>query len=377
MNGVPVARLFGFEIRVHFSWALILAVIAVTVATQAGRVAPETSALVRWVIGAAVAAAFLVSALAHELGHAVAARRAGMPGGPVVVYFFGSAASSRTAATRPRDEIVTALAGPAVSIILGALLLIATAIGEVVGSGPVQVTGRIAFLVGGMNIILGVANLLPAYPLDGGRVARGVVWMRTGDSRRGVRAASQIGRWLGISFGAIGLVLILLVDSIDGLMLALGGWFLVSSARAVERSGAIDTLLEGLHVEDVMDREVSSVAPGLTVDTFALQVLDGSSSPSLPVVQGDELVGVIGATQVRRVKPARWAETRTGDVMVRGDAMPRVAPETTLRTALDELHRTGLDGLPVMEAGSLAGIVTRKAVAEAIHDRLQTKGAPS
>ena len=126
-----------------------------------------------------------------------------------------------------------------------------------------------------------------------------------------------------------------------------------------------------------MDREVSSVAPGLTVDTFALQVLDGSSSPSLPVVQGDELVGVIGATQVRRLKPARWAETRTGDVMVGGDAMPRMAPETSLRTALDELHRTGLDGLPVMEAGSLAGIVTRKAVAEAIHDRLQTKGAPS
>ncbi|HYH91841.1 MAG TPA: site-2 protease family protein [Candidatus Saccharimonadales bacterium] len=374
---MPIARLFGFEIRIHLSWALILAVIAVTVATQVGRVAPDSTSAVRWLIGGVVAAAFLLSALAHELGHAITARRAGFPGGPVVVYFFGGAASARTDARTPRDEIVTALAGPAVSIVLGLCLLVLTVIGEAVGSGPVQVIGRVALLVGGMNVLLGLANLLPAFPLDGGRVARGVVWSRTGDPAVGLQVAASIGRWLGMALGVVGIVLILLVDSVDGLMLALAGWFLVSSARTVARSGDVDALLEGLHVDDVMDRDVTSVAPGLTLDTFASQVLDGSSATTLPVVQGAELLGVVGATQVRRLRQNRWAETRAGDVMVGGDALPRMAPDTTLRAALDAFHRTGLDGLPVMEAGLLAGIVTRKAVAQAVSDRLQARGAAS
>jgi Zn-dependent protease len=376
MSGVPIARLFGFEIRVHLSWTLILAAIAVTVATQVGRVAPETTALVRWLIGGVVAGAFVVSALAHELGHAFAARRAGMDGGPVVVYFFGSAASPRTGATRPRDEIVAGAAGPFVSIGLGALLLILTMVGELVGEGPVQVAGRIAFLVGGLNILLGAANLLPAYPLDGGRIARGLAWRWSGDEGTGLRMATRIGRWLGVGMVVGGVLVMLLIDQIDGLMLALAGWFLQSTNRAVERSADVDARLADIRVGDVMDRDVASLAPGLSVDTFAMQLLDGSSSPSLPVVDGDELVGIVGLRQVRRLKPERWAATRTSEVMVTGDALPRVDPTTSLRAVLDELVRTGLDGLPVFEAGSLAGMITRDAVARAIHDRLQpTPGA--
>jgi Zn-dependent protease/predicted transcriptional regulator len=377
VNGLPVARLFGFEIRIHLSWALILAIIAVTVATQVGRVDPESSAAVRWLVGGVVAGVFLLSAIAHELGHAVAARRAGMPGGPVVVYFFGGAASPRTTATRPRDEIVTALAGPLVSIVLGVLLLVPTVVGEVVGGGPVQVVGRISFLVGGMNILLGLANLIPAYPLDGGRVARGIAWGRRGDSQRGLRTALRVGRWVGMLMGVIGIVVILLLDAIDGLMLALAGWFFVSTNRALERGVDFDRVIEGLNVADVMDRDVATVPPGLSVDTFAMQVLDGTSSPSLPVVDDGRLVGVIGLTQLRRLRPDRWAQTRTGDVMVGEAALPDVGPETSLRTVLDELGRSGLDGLPVLEAGRLAGIVTRDAVARAIQERLHPSATPS
>lgn len=380
MSAVPIARLFGFEIRVHVSWAIILAVIGVTAATQVAELAPEVGGPGSWLVGTAVAAAFLLSALAHELGHAIAARRAGLPGGPVIVYFFGGAASSRLETARPRDEIVIALAGPLVSLAAGAAFTAVGLVGELAG-GWAQGAGRVAFAVGAMNLLLGGVNLLPAFPLDGGRIVRGLAWARTGDAKHALRIAASAGRYLGILFATLGIVGILLVDSLDGLMLAVCGWFIVSSASAVERTADIDAMLEGISVGDVMDHDVSGVPPGLTLDTFADQMLDGASHAAVAVMRGPDLLGIVGEKQVRRIRRDRWAATRAEDLMVSGDALPRVGPEMSLRDALDRLHRSGLDGLPVVEAGALTGIVTRravaKAVAEAARNRLRTGGAPA
>ena len=164
-------------------------------------------------------------------------------------------------------------------------------------------------------------------------------------------------------------------------MLAVCGWFIVSSASAIERSAAVDVMLEGISVADVMDHDVAGIPPGLTLDTFADQILDGSSQSSVPVLRGLDLLGMVGAKQVRRIRRDRWANTRAEDLMVSGDALPSVGPETSLRDALDRFHRSGLDGLPVLEAGALTGIVTRRAVAKALaeagRDRLRTGGAPA
>jgi Zn-dependent protease/predicted transcriptional regulator len=381
MNALPIARLFGFEIRVHVSWAIILAVIGVTAATQATLIAPEIGVTGGWIIGTVVAASFLLSALAHELGHALAARHVGLPGGPVIVYFFGGAATSRLETTRPRDEVVVAVAGPIVSLVAGAGVMVIALAGELAASGPLFVIGRVALVIGVMNLLLGGVNLLPAFPLDGGRIVRGLAWARTGDPSRALSIAASSGRYLGILFATAGIVGILIVDSLDGLMLAVCGWFIVSSASAIERSAAVDVMLEGISVADIMDHDVSGIPPGLTLDTFADQILDGSSQSSVPVLRGLDLLGMVGAKQVRRIRRDRWANTRAEDLMVSGDALPSVGPETSLRDALDRFHRSGLDGLPVLEAGALTGIVTRRAVAKALaeagRDRLRTGGAPA
>ncbi len=371
MSAIPVARLFGFEIRVHVSWLVILAIIAVTVVTRIDEVAPRSDPGLRWVIGGIVAAAFLLSALAHELGHAIAARRAGMPGGPIIVYFFGGAASVGLDARRPRDEIVAALAGPLVSMAIGLAFLIIAAVGLSSGRGGALDIGRIALIIGGLNLILGGVNLLPAFPLDGGRVVRGLAWARTGDPAAGLRVAARSGRVLGILLAAAGILLIIVVDSVDGLMLALSGWFVVSSAGAVERSAEVDAVLADIHVMDVMDRDVAGLPPGLTLDTFADQLLADGSTATVPVTRDGDLLGMVGARQVRAVRRDCWADTRAEDLMVAGDALPEVAPDTTLRVALDQLRRSNLDGLPVFEAGVMAGVVTRQAVATAIRDRLR------
>lgn len=374
MSTLPIARVLGFEIRVHVSWAVILAIIVVTVESQVELLAPTVEATLRWAVGGIVAAMFLLSALAHELGHAIVARRAGMPGGPVVVFFFGGAATPTLEAARPRDEVAAALAGSVVSVGIGLVFLILAGLGELIGGAAVAV-GRIALVVGLMNVVLGGVNLLPAYPLDGGRVIRALAWARTGDPNRGLRVAASSGRYLGILLATIGIVSILAIDSIDGLMLALAGWFFVSSARVIERSADVERLLEGLLVGDVMDRDVSGVPPGLTLDTFADQVLQGEAATSVPVMRGVDLLGMIGARQIRGVRRARWPETRAQDLMVSGAALPNVGPEMGLRTVLEHLHRSGLDGLPVIESGVLTGIVTRRAVAEAVRDRLKAREA--
>jgi Zn-dependent protease/predicted transcriptional regulator len=374
MTALPVARLFGLEIRIHVSWALILAVIAVTVATQLDELAPTSGDAARWLVGFAAALLFLLTAVAHELGHAIVARRAGMPTGPLVVYFYGSAASPSRVAERPRDEILAAVAGPFVSLALGAVLVGLAGVASGLGGTPATMIAEVALVVGLMNLILGGVNLLPAFPLDGGLVARGLAWWRTGDPDRGLRIAAKVGRRVGVMLALAGFLVVLMVNSIDGLMLALCGWFLHSSGRAVERNAEVDAILEGIHVSDVMERDVSGVPPGLTLDTFGEQLLDGSAS-SLPVMRGDQLVGMLGTEQVRRVRRDRWPDTHAEDLMITGDALPAVAPSSSLRTATESLRRSGLDGIPVLEAGVLAGILTRRVVADAIRARMQRPGA--
>jgi Zn-dependent protease len=374
MSGVPVARLFGFEIRIHLSWAIILAVIAVTVVAQVGTADPTIPLAVRWVIGAIIAAAFLGSALLHELGHAIAGRRSGIGGSPIVVYFFGGTATPDIDAVRPRDEIVTAAAGPLASLGLGAILLAVAGIGGLVGEGLILAIGQIALVVGVLNLVLGGLNLLPAFPLDGGRIIRGIFWARTGDPLRATRLAARSGRFVGWALVGIGLVTILALDTIDGLMVALCGWFITSASRQVERRALLDELLAGVRVSEVMDADVQGVPPGLTLDTFAGQMLDGSSSPSQPVMRGRELLGMLGATQLRRIRRDRWPVTRAEDLMVATGSLPVVVPETLLRQVFDDLRRTDLDGLPVMGTDGLAGIVTRRAILEKLKARADLRG---
>ncbi len=377
MNALPVARLFGFEIRVHVSWALVLALIAVSVVTQADTLAPDATPAVAWLIAGIVAAGFLLSALAHELGHALAARRAGLQGGPVIVYVFGGAAGPDLETQRPRDEATVALAGPGVSIAIGlvltALFGITAVLGDT-GSGAATSIGRIAAVIGALNLLLGLVNLLPAYPLDGGRVVRAVVWHRTGDATEGLRAAAVAGRWLGRVTAVLGFAMVLVIDAIDGLFIAALGWFLVTVARAAERSAAVDDLLDGSVVDDVMDRDSAGVPAGLTLDTFADQLLAAGAPGTIPVMRDHEFVGMLGARQVSRVRRAKWATTRAEDVFVDGATIPSVDPTTSLRAVLDLLQQHTVDGLPVQVDGVFTGIVTRRAVAALVRQRALERG---
>jgi Zn-dependent protease/predicted transcriptional regulator len=375
MNGIPVARLFGFEIRIHPSWIFIVALVAVGVEREVRQIAIGIDVVSGWIIGAVTAGAFLLSVLAHELAHGVVARRRGIEVGPITLYFFGGSASFQLESDRPRDEAAIALAGPVASLAIGVFLVIVALVANATGQPAGQTVAVIAYVLAVLNLILGGANLIPAYPLDGGRLVRAAVWARKGDERAGARAAAASGRYVGWVLVAAGLLLILVdQDVFDGLMLGLSGWFLGGASRGISRRLAVQELLKDVRVGDVMDKEVGTVAPHLTVDTFADRLLEGGEGLAMPVLRDDVVVGLIGASQLRRLRRKAWQTTRAEDLMIVPPALQVVGPEDTLWSALDRLRRTGLDGLPVVEDVRLLGVVTRKAIVKTIQNRAQTEG---
>jgi Zn-dependent protease len=320
-----------------------------------------------------IAAGFLVSVLAHELGHGFAARRRGIDVGPITLYFFGGSASFHLESDRPRDEAAIAVAGPGVSLVIGACLGLFGLVANGSTIPALQAPGGIALVLAALNLVLGAANLVPAYPLDGGRVVRAAVWARTGDERRGAGAAATSGRVVGWILIGAGFALMLRGDTADGVMLALSGWFLGGASRSIVRRLAVQDLLAGVRVGDVMERGVSSISPNLTVDTFATQLLAGGA-PALPVVADGVILGVVSASQVRRLRRGKWAGTHARDLMVAPPTLPVVGAGDTLWSALDGLRRTGLDGLPVVEDAGLLGIVTRDAIVATIQSRARVRG---
>jgi Zn-dependent protease len=374
MNGVPIARIAGFEIRIHLSWIFIIAVISATVASRMGAAEPTTPAIGNWAIGIGASLGFLATVVLHELAHAVVARRDGSATNAVVVHFIGSPAAVDVRASGPRAEAAIAIAGPAVSVVL-AIVLAGFAFPALTHpSAIVRGIADAAIIVAALDLILAAVSVVPAFPLDGGRLVRALAWARSGDPRQATRAAGSVGRWIGRALLVAGLVVIIVGETLDGIMLGLVGWFLGASARSVDRWVVLDELVAGLRVEEALEPELETLSPQLTLDTFAESVLDGSVGPALAVVRNDELLGMVGAAQLRRVPRRDWASTRTEEVMVARAELPTTGPDEGLAEAVERLRGTPLDGLPVFDGLSLRGILTRRSAAAAIHRRAETRG---
>jgi len=254
---------------------------------------------------------------------------------------------------------------------LGATAVVIGATGTDIGRAGAQIVALLAAL----NLLIGLVNLVPAYPLDGGRIVRAVAWRRTDSLARGWDVASRTGRWAGLLAVAVGGGLFLGGEIANGGMVALSGWFLILSSRAIRERQKVDALIGDLSVGEVMERDPATIQPGLTVDILAGQLLDNESPTSaVPVVDGTEVVGILGVREVRRMRRAAWGTTRVRDAMVGPPRMPVVGSEVRLLGALERLQRSGLDGIPVIDDGRLVGVLTRRSVGKVVASR--TGGQP-
>ncbi|WP_447973606.1 CBS domain-containing protein [Nitrospira sp. Kam-Ns4a] len=366
-----IGRIFGIPIKVHASWFLVFAFVTWSLATgYLPDALPGLSAARYWGMGGVAALLLFGSVLLHELGHSVVALRYRIPIGQITLFVFGGMAQMHREPPGPRAEFLIAIAGPAVSFALGgALLWLASMAESAQNLHGLMVLG---FLLGTVNLQLGLFNLIPGFPLDGGRVLRAGLWAWLRDFNRATRHASLAGQGFGLVFGVLGAVLLLgaMTGTIPGPLAANGGWillvgvFLFAAAAGTRRQALLRTALASVTVRDLMVSDVPILHPDLSVDEAVTQHFLRHGAEEFPVGEDGRLVGMISVRQVQALPQSLWPWRRVRDMMQPWSPVLEVAPEATAVTVFERMLRDGRSRLAVVEDGRLVGFVTRSAIAQ-------------
>ena len=368
-GGIPIARLFGIEIRISLAWAVLIAIVTVIGAQQSAVAAPQLVEPAHWLIGLLVALGFLASVIAHDLAHALVGRRRGVEARTIVLGFAGGLAPLSIEAHRPGDELAIAISGPLVSL---GIALLAVPVAMLAGAGGTasSIIAGGALVIGGLHLVLGLLSLLPGLPLDGGRVVRAIAWATTRDRDRAGRITVRTGRLLGWSTVGVGVALAFMDQVTAGLLILVLGWLLATGARSLDRRLALEALLKGMRVEDATRTNVPRVAPNLTIDTFANRFEGDDKVPSIPVVDDERVVGVVGVRRLQRLGRRKFATTRAGDVMATPPQAPFLEADGDLWDAVDRMNQLGQEGLAVVDdEGQLVGMLTRDSVGDVVRTK--------
>jgi Zn-dependent protease len=309
---ITVGRIAGIRVGVHWSWAVVAALIVWTLAEGVfPDTNPDLSGRTHLVMAAAAAALFFASILLHELGHAVQARRDGMEIDGITLWLFGGVAAFRGRFPSAMAELRIALAGPLVSLVLGAVF-----VGVAATDAAGEPVDAVAAWLGYINLSLLVFNLLPALPLDGGRVLRSLLWRGTGDLGRATGIAGNVARGIAVALIALGLGTLILVGSFAGAWLAFLGWFLLGAAESELRAVGTERALAGLRVRDLMTADPVAVPPDMTVGRLMDEVVGPHRYTTYPVVDGGRALGLMPFRRVAGVPRRRWDETLVADLVV-------------------------------------------------------------
>ncbi|CAN5762348.1 site-2 protease family protein [soil metagenome] len=372
-----IGPFFGVRVVVTLSWLIVLAIVVFALEAL-GIFGAEIPIAARLGLALLIGALFLFSLAIHEVAHAVVARRFGVEVNEVGLAVIGNQGELERRASSGRGEIAIAIVGPALSLVVGALVV---GLGLLIGpvDDPwISAASQVFWLVGLSNLVVGGLNLLPGYPFDGGRLLRGIILARTGDEARAMRIALLVGRFLAYAMMGVGVALALTGDIVDGLWLVVLGWLLVQSNRLHQRRHDIEELVEGMRVGDVMEQEFPVVPPGLTVDALLAQHEQHGASSTYPVAQGGALVGAIDIGRVLRVPEARRLETRVEELMTTVEGLTLLTRPTSVIDALSSFDRTRADALPVVEEDSprtLIGMLTRDGLISALRARRSARRA--
>lgn len=377
IKSIHLMRVGGVEI--FLDWSLLIIVALVTVSLGSGLLPswhPDWSALAIWGTGLAAAALLIASVLLHELAHALVGRRHGVEIKRITLFVFGGMSHLEAEPHAWRAELWMAIAGPIVSLLIGGVCIaaVSAAVGEGgLGAEPlaaIRELGPVATLLlwlGPVNLVLAVFNLVPAFPLDGGRVVRAILWGAGGSFARATRSASMLGQvfgWVMIAAGVammLGLTVPLFGTGLaGGIWLALIGWFLHNAAIMSYRQAQLGEALAGVQVGDLMKAEFATVPADLAVQTLVDDYLMSREQRCYPVVEGRVLSGIVCLEDVRRVPRARWAATRVSEIMSPTEQLVTLSPDMPASEALIALTRRRVNQLPIVERGEIKGLLSRE-----------------
>ena len=380
MHAFRIGKLFGIEIRIDSSWIFIFVLLTWNLCTVFSGWHPDWPLFEAFSIALVSSLLFFGCILLHELAHSLVARRHDLRVRSITLFLFGGVSNIEHEPPSARSEFFIAIVGPITSILLGigflgtALLTTRVSLadtgpawGGYAQLGPFETL--LAWL-GPVNLTIGVFNLIPAFPLDGGRVLRSILWGIGGDLRTSTRRVSAIGQTFGWLFIVSGIamtfgahVLFFGTGFVAGLWLAFIGWFLRDAAAQSYRRLAIDEALAGHTVEEVMRRGGATVSPELSVAALVHDHFVRSGERALPVVRAGQLVGLVSMSDLRAVPSADWPATQVGAVMRPRTSLTVTAPEEPLAEAFARLAQGDLGQLPVLEGGRLVGMLQRRDIA--------------
>ena len=349
-----VGTVAGIEVRVHYTWLLALFFISWSLAVG---YFPSTnrslSASTDWVLGLAAALLLFASVLVHELGHSLVATARGLRVENITLFIFGGISSIAQEATSARDEFLVAVVGPLISLLLAAVFWV-IAQATPAASAVNALTGYLAFT----NLLLGLFNIVPGFPLDGGRVLRSIVWALTGDMARATRVASYVGQVFAFLLIAWGVVQVLGGDLFGGLWIAFIGWFLNTGAEGSRQQLAVRSVLDGVPVTTVMDASPAVASPGLSVRDFVMEHALRRGHRALPVVEDGRLVGIVSVADARHVEQEAWGATPVSAVMTRVP-LKTLPPEADLAAAMELMVENSIHQVPIVRDWTLVGMVSR------------------
>ncbi|MFE0677695.1 site-2 protease family protein [Streptomyces sp. NPDC058867] len=355
---ISLGRVAGVRVGVHWSVLVIFVLILVGLAGGGFRQAhPDRPAWQYWLASAVTAAVFLLSLLAHEISHALVARRNGVTVQDITLWLLGGLARLKNEAATPGAELRIAGVGPLVSLLLGGLFALAAGL-VAVASGSGLAVEALAWLAG-INILLAVFNALPAAPLDGGRLLRAAVWWRTGSPLRATAVATAAGRFLGWTLVAIGLYLVLVGAVLSGVWLVVIGWFVIAVATVEVGQARLRELLGGIPVRDAMTPGPVTVPAATTISEFLADPRYRYRHSAFPVVDGaDTAAGLVTVRDADAVAEPERSSTPVTEAMVPVDDLPTPHPGDPLARLVPALQAHPAHRALVLEGNRLVGIVT-------------------
>jgi Zn-dependent protease len=360
---VRLGRVFGVEIGLHYSWVLIALLIAFTLAGHFEAMHPDWGAGVIWASSILTAVLFFVALTAHELSHALVARAHRLPVKSITLFALGGVAQIEKDPQDARTEFWMAIVGPIASAVIGAgCLFVAWTLGWPLFSTPDSPPASVLVWLGYINLSLAAFNMIPGFPLDGGRVLHAILWWITKKADKSLRIAAQVGRIVALLFIALGVGRFFMGAGFGALWMAFIGWFLLDAAGSSYAQMRILEVLRGLRVRDLMVRDCPTVNARENLREFVEEAMTREGRPCWLAEENGRILGIISPREIRDIPRAQWPYRTVYDVMIPVEDMHAITPETPVMEALERMGRENVNQLPVASEGRLEGIISRAAV---------------
>jgi Zn-dependent protease/predicted transcriptional regulator len=367
-GSITLGKIFGIQFRLHYSWFIIFVLITVSLSWQYFPIAyPDWNTSTYWVVGVFTSLLFFASVLTHELAHSLVGRANGIPVKSITLFIFGGVAHMTREATRHGAELKMAAAGPIASLaIAGFFFLLYFSIRSI--SEPIA---ALAFWLGQINAVLAAFNLIPGFPLDGGRVFRSLLWRFSGNYQRATRIAVYVGQGIGYLFILGGLVLIFLFPHnwFNGLWLAFIGWFLTNIASASYRQAQWQAALQGITARDIMTSSCPVVSSDVAIERLVKEYIFTAGHRCFLVTDDGEMKGILTLGNIKSVARADWGSTPVKNVMTPVEKLRVAHPDQDIMSVLEQMDESNINQMPVVNEGRIIGLVVRENVFRFLHTR--------